>query len=259
MRIGAGACARGGLPCAALVGVAALGTLALRPVRPPDVDARPILRRAENLRQAVARDPRNARLHLQLARAELAGAQAMALLDYSARYPETLAESPDEARARYDAWQMGYLHVSPAAARAIAHARTAAALAPTQAQQAEALVVAGSAAWQRGDERGGLAFFRAACRARPAWRPAWVRLAAAAASRGDEPLYREAHRHLLPRGIPETDTSPAFEHPRPEKQAGPRSPTRAAASRAPSGSAAASAARSTERRSGTPPYPSADS
>jgi len=57
----------------------------------------------------------------------------------------------------------------------------AAAPAQTTAQRDEALVVAGSAAWQRGNERAGLAFFRAACRARPEWRPAWVRLAAAAA------------------------------------------------------------------------------
>jgi hypothetical protein len=257
MRIGAWA--RGGLPCAALVGVAAMGTLALRPVRPPDVDARPILRRAENLRRAVKRDPRNARLYLQLARAELAGARAMALQDYSARYPEALPEPPEEARARYDAWQMGYLHVSPAAARAIAHARTAAALAPTPAQQAEALVVAGSAAWQRGDERAGLAFFRAACRARPGWRPVWVRLAAAANARGDEALSREARRHLLPHGGPETDPSRARERPRRRRPDGRGASTPAAASRAPSGSGAASAARSTDLRSDTPPRPSADS
>jgi hypothetical protein len=258
MKTQVGAWAQRGLQGVVLVGIAAVGALALRPVQTPEADPQPLLRRAESLRRAVAREPRSATLYLQLARAELAGAQTLALQAYSSRFPETAGEPADEVRARYDAWRMGYLRASPAAARAILHARRAAALAPTTTQRAEALVVAGSAAWQRGSERAGLAFFRAACRARPAWRPAWVRLAAAAAERGDEALLAEARCHLASPAGPEAEAAVPFQAPA-ETGAGRRAPIPAAASRAPSEGAAPSAAPSTGPRTGTPPRPSTES
>lgn len=179
-----------------LLGLVGAGGLALRPVRAPEVDPQPLLQRASLLRQAVAREPENPVLLLQLARAEFAAAQLAAMRDYSARFPEVVPEPLEEQRLRYEAWLRGYLWAAPEARRAFVLAQRAARHAPAGTLRSDALLLAGSIAWHRGDERGALGYFRQACRADPRSLPAWRRLGAAAAELGHGSLHALAMKKL---------------------------------------------------------------
>jgi hypothetical protein len=181
---------------ATVLGITAAGLLALRPVRGPEAEIAPMQERVAELRRVVRQTPEDPHRVLQLARAEYALAQTQALRAYSARFPEVTPEPLEEVRQRYDAWLRGYLRVSSGARDAGVLARRAADLAATPQLRAEALVMAGIVAWQRGEERSAIARFREACRVCPGWRPAWVRLAAAAEARGDARLHTEARRRL---------------------------------------------------------------
>jgi len=180
-----------------VLGLTIAGGLALQPVRAPEENPQPLLQRAAVLRQAVARDPQNAQLLLQLARAEYRMAKMTAVRDYSARYPDGISPEPlAVARARYEAWLRGSLYASPDGRRAQARARKAAACATSAALRAEALLTYGTIAWERGQEAEAVRAFRAACRARPDWSAAWIRLAAAASVRGDAATFARARRRV---------------------------------------------------------------
>jgi hypothetical protein len=179
-----------------LIGVTVAGGLSLRPVTAPVENTQPMLQRVAVLRQAVAREPENARLLLQLSRSEFRMAKLAALRDYGVRFPEGSGEPLAAARSRYEAWLRGHLFTSPAGRRAQALARRAAQRAQTAELRAEAHLMLGAVAWERGQEREALSAFRAACRARPDWVPAWIRLAAAAATRGDSATVAAAQRRL---------------------------------------------------------------
>ncbi|MCQ6473285.1 hypothetical protein, partial [Vibrio parahaemolyticus] len=93
----------------------------------PPSNPQPMLQRAALLRQAVAREPKNPRLLLLLARAEFAAAQLAALRDYNSRF-EGGVEPLEEQRVRYEAWLRGHLYRSRGVRSALRLARQAAAL-----------------------------------------------------------------------------------------------------------------------------------
>jgi hypothetical protein len=179
-----------------LLGLVVAGGLALSPVRAPEENPQPLLERAAVLRQAVTREPENALLLLQLSRTEFRLAKLAAMRAYAERYPEGAGESFATMRTRYEAWLRGSLYASPGGRRAHDLARRAAGRASTKELRAEAFLMLGAIAWERGQESEAIGAFRAACRARPDWLPSWTRLAAAAASRGDMALYRSTQRRL---------------------------------------------------------------
>jgi hypothetical protein len=180
-----------------LVGITAAGALALRPVRAPEESPQPLLHRMAVLRHAVAQEPENPALLLQLSRAEFRVAHLAAVRDYAARYPEGISPEPIVlARRRYEAWIRGSLHVAPGGRRAQALARKAAERARTAELRAEAYLMLGAVAWERGQEGEAIRAFRAACRARPDWAPGWMRLAAASQDRGDAATVAYARQRL---------------------------------------------------------------
>jgi hypothetical protein len=179
---------------ATVLGLTATGMLALRPIKGPEAEAIPMQERVVELRRAVEEAPKDPQRLLLLARAEYALATTLAMRAYSARFPETAPEPLDDVSERYEAWLRGYMRVSRDARNAGARARRAADLATAPRLRAEALVMAGSIAWQRGEERAGVRLFREACRVCPGWRPAWVRLGVAAEARGEARLHAEAQR-----------------------------------------------------------------
>lgn len=179
-----------------LLGLTVAGVMALRPVRAPEENPRPLLQRAVVLRHAVAREPENALLLLQLARIEFRVVKMAALRDFSTQFPEGAGEPLAAAGARYEAWLCGSLYASPGGRRSQELARKAALRATSAGLRAEAYLLLGAIAWERGQEREALQAFRAACHIRPEWAPAWMRLAAAASARGDAALFSFARRRL---------------------------------------------------------------
>jgi hypothetical protein len=179
-----------------VIGLTVAGGLSLRPVTVPEENPQPLLQRAAVLQQAVAREPENAALLLQLARTEFRVAKMAALRDYNARFPEGATEPIAASRARYEAWLRGHLFASPTSRYAQALARRAAERAASSDLRAEAHLMLGAVAWERGQEGEAFRAFRAACRARPDWAPGWMRLASAAAARGDRATVAAARRRL---------------------------------------------------------------